>query len=547
MPSALTYPGVYVEEIPSGVRTITGVATSIAAFVGRTRKGATQSPRTVTSWADFERVFGGLSHDYPLSYAVRDFYENGGTTAIILRLFKAKDDQTPGLSKFTVNNGNLKLKAVSEGKWGDKIGVKIDKVGITEAVADAVDPALSAADFFNLTIIYGGPSGPKETYLGVTLRPNGGSRRLDRVLEQNSNLAAVDGALPDEAAPADTPAGEDPTNAANYPPTVTPATAKNFTGGDEGVDLDSNSFELQKDAQQNPIPKTGLEALERVDLFNLLCIPPPKLGDDQETDKAVYQKALTYCVRRRAMLIVDPPKTWTDISKITPNTAVSNDLGLSGPAARNAAVYFPRVKANDPLLGQTSSFVPCGMVAGVMARSDVTRGVWKAPAGVDAALNGAQGLTVTLTDLENGLLNPVGINCLRTFPIIGTVIWGARTLRGADLLGDEYKYVPVRRLALFLEESLFRGLQWVVFEPNDEPLWAQIRLNVGSFMHSLFSQGAFQGGSPRDAYFVMCDKTTTTQQDINTGIVNVVVGFAPLKPAEFVVLKIQQMAGQIQT
>lgn len=547
MPSALTYPGVYVEEIPSGVRTITGVATSIAAFVGRTRKGTAQSPRTITSWADFERAFGGLSHDYPLSYAVRDFYENGGTTAIILRLFKATNDQTPGVSKFTVGNSNLKLKALSEGKWGDKIGVKIDKAGITEAVADAVDPALTAADFFNLTIIYGGPSGPKETYLGVTLRPNGGARRLDRVLEQNSSLAAVDGALPDEAAPADTPAPEDPTNAANYPPTANPATAKNFTGGDEGVDLDSNSFELQKDAQQNPIPKTGLEALERVDLFNLLCIPPPKLGDDQETDKAVYQKALTYCVRRRAMLIVDPPKSWTDISKITPNTAVGNDLGLSGPAARNAAVYFPRVKVNDPLIGQTGSFVPCGMVAGVMARTDVTRGVWKAPAGVDAALNGAQGLTVTLTDLENGLLNPVGINCLRTFPIIGTVIWGARTLRGADLLGDEYKYVPVRRLALFLEESLFRGLQWVVFEPNDEPLWAQIRLNVGSFMHSLFSQGAFQGGSPRDAYFVMCDKTTTTQQDINTGIVNVVVGFAPLKPAEFVVLKIQQMAGQIQT
>jgi phage tail sheath protein FI len=545
MPSALTYPGVYVEEIPSGVRTITGVATSIAAFVGRARKGAAQNPRTITSWADFERVFGGLSHDYPLSYAVRDFYENGGTTAIILRLFKAKDAQTPGVAKFAV--GNLKLRALSEGTWGNKIGVKIDKAGITEAVADAVDPALNAADFFNLTVIYGGPSGPKEVYLGVTLRPNGGSRRLDRVLEQSSNLIAVDGALPDEAAPADTAANHDPTNAANYPPTADPATADHFALGDEGVDLDSGSFELQKDAQQAPIPKTGIEALDRVDLFNLLCIPAQKLGDDQETDKAIYQKALPYCVKRRAMLIVDPPKTWTDISKITPNTAISSDLGLQGPDTRNAAIYFPRVKVNDPLLGQTSTFVPCGMVAGVMARTDVTRGVWKAPAGVDAALSGAQGLTVTLTDLENGLLNPVGINCLRTFPIVGTVIWGARTLRGADLLGDEYKYVPVRRTALFLEESLFRGLQWVVFEPNDEPLWSQIRLNVGAFMHSLFTQGAFQGSSPKDAYFVMCDKTTTTQQDINSGIVNVVVGFAPLKPAEFVVLKIQQMAGQIQT
>jgi len=157
------------------------------------------------------------------------------------------------------------------------------------------------------------------------------------------------------------------------------------------------------------------------------------------------------------------------------------------------------------------------------------------------------GLSVPLNDNQNGLINPLGVNCLRSFPIIGNIVWGARTLRGADILGDEYKYVPVRRTALFIEESLFRGLKWVVFEPNDEPLWGQIRLNVGAFMQGLFRQGAFQGTSARDAYFVKCDKDTTTQSDINLGIVNVVVGFAPLKPAEFVVLKIQQMAGQIQT
>jgi hypothetical protein len=152
-----------------------------------------------------------------------------------------------------------------------------------------------------------------------------------------------------------------------------------------------------------------------------------------------------------------------------------------------------------------------------------------------------------MNDDENGELNPLGINCLRTFPVYGNIVWGARTLRGADVLGDEYKYVPVRRTALFIEESLYRGLKWVVFEPNDEPLWGQIRLNVGAFMQGLFRQGAFQGTSARDAYFVACDKSTTTQNDINLGIVNVVVGFAPLKPAEFVVLKIQQLAGQIQT
>ena len=208
------------------------------------------------------------------------------------------------------------------------------------------------------------------------------------------------------------------------------------------------------------------------------------------------------------------------------------------------ALYFPRVIQADPKReGQLDVFVPCGIIAGVMARTDTARGVWKAPAGLDAALTGIQGLQVNLNDDENGMLNPIGINCLRAFPINGRVVWGSRTMRGADQLADGYKYVPVRRTALFIEESLYRGTQWVVFEPNDEPLWAQIRLNVGAFMHGLFRQGAFQGTTPRDAYFVKCDKETTTQNDINLGIVNIIVGFAPLKPAEFVIIKLQQIAG----
>jgi len=214
----------------------------------------------------------------------------------------------------------------------------------------------------------------------------------------------------------------------------------------------------------------------------------------------------------------------------------------------NAAIYFPRVKVPDPLQeNRLEEFVPCGVVAGIFARTDAQRGVWKAPAGQEATLTGVRELTYKMTDGENGQLNPVGVNCLRTFPIIGHVVWGARTLDGADRLASEWKYIPVRRLALFLEETLYRGMQWVVFEPNDEPLWAQIRLNVGAFMQNLFRQGAFQGSSPREAYFVKCDAETTTQNDINLGIVNVLVGFAPLKPAEFVIIKIQQMAGRVQT
>ncbi|QPF82496.1 phage tail sheath family protein [Bradyrhizobium genosp. L] len=193
---------------------------------------------------------------------------------------------------------------------------------------------------------------------------------------------------------------------------------------------------------------------------------------------------------------------------------------------------------------EVEDFAPSGAIAGVFARTDAARGVWKAPAGLDATLNGASQLTTVVTDAENGQLNQLGLNCLRFFPTAGYVVWGARTLRGADQLADDYKYIPVRRTALFIEESLYRGLQWVVFEPNDEPLWAQIRLNVGALMQILFRQGAFQGASPSDAYFVKCDRTVTTQDDVDRGVVNVQVGLAAFKLAEFVVINIQQMAGQ---
>ena len=235
----------------------------------------------------------------------------------------------------------------------------------------------------------------------------------------------------------------------------------------------------------------------------------------------------------------------TTVSVCAKNLVVCTE---ASPEGFDIAQFTTAVTADasaETILNRLADFAPCGAVAGIMARTDVQRGVWKAPAGLAASLSGVQGLTYTMTDRQNGVLNPVGLNCLRTFPVAGHLVWGARTLAGADLLASEWKYVPVRRLALFLEESLFRGTQWVVFEPNDEPLWAQIRLNIGAFMQDLFRQGAFQGSSPRDAYFVKCDRETTTQSDINRGVVNILVGFAPLKPAEFVVIKLQQMAGQI--
>lgn len=292
----------------------------------------------------------------------------------------------------------------------------------------------------------------------------------------------------------------------------------------------------------------GIEALDDVDLFNILCLPRASqvtgnhaLSEGQS--QAVMTRANAYCEEHRAFYIVDPP---SNVNEVAEAKAWLQNSGLAG--RRNAALYFPQVAIPDPLNEfRLRSFGPSGTLAGLYARTDGTRGVWKAPAGTEATLVNVQGFEYLLNDPENGTLNQRGINCLRQFPVFGRVSWGARTLDGDDQIGSEWKYVPVRRTALFIEESLFRGTQWVVFEPNDEPLWAQIRLNIGAFMQNLFRQGAFQGKTPREAYLVKCDSETTTQNDINLGIVNIIVGFAPLKPAEFVIIKIQQLAGQIQT
>jgi phage tail sheath protein FI len=242
------------------------------------------------------------------------------------------------------------------------------------------------------------------------------------------------------------------------------------------------------------------------------------------------------------MLILDPPADWTDAAAAEQGAQLG-PYGLNGWRARNAAIYFPRLRKLNSLLGMVEATPPAGLIVGAYARMDEQRGVWKAPAGFEATLRGVEDLELGLTDEQQRILASRAVNCLRNLLGAGPVIWGARTLAGADALGSEYKYVPVRRLALFIEESIYRGTQWAVFEPNDEPLWAQLRLSVGAFMNALFRQGAFLGPTPRDTYFVQCDATTTTQADIDRGIVNIIVGFAPLMPAEFVVLYIEVRAG----
>lgn len=582
MPSALTYPGVYVEEIPSGVRTITGVATSITAFVGRALRGPTDQAVSLNSFGDFETIFGGLWTGSTLGFAVRDFFLNGGGQAVVVRLYNAdtgasEDDRPRTTYDFAV--GNVKLRAASPGQWGVGLRAKVDKIGIPDEIATAL--GVAKADIFNLTVI-DSRSGQSERFSNLTLKET--SRRVDRVLIANSQLVRYNGTPDATKAPFEGDGDEklDPLGtlekelavlkgkltdkqnegAADVTAEKTAVTDKKkalddairkltskVDGGaladmvSDGIELAIASF-LPANAETE---KKGLYALEQIELFNLLNIPPYKpTTQELDVDVNLIATAGAYCERRRAMLIVDPPKNW--VSKSVAKTKFTDTADDHvGTASRNAALFFPRLRKPNPLRdNQMEDFAPGGSIAGIFARTDAQRGVWKAPAGLDATIVGASGLSLVLTDAENGELNPLGINVLRSFPGTGRVVWGSRTLRGSDQLADEYKYIPVRRTALFIEESLFRGLKWVVFEPNDEPLWAQIRLNVGAFMHNLFRQGAFQGSSPRDAYFVKCDKETTTQNDINLGIVNVVVGFAPLKPAEFVVIKLQQIAGQIE-
>lgn len=503
MPIPVNHPGVFVQEIPGGNVTITGVETSITGFVGRTVMGPL-APTHCLGLADFERAFGGPAAGYPLGDAVADFFQNGGSQAIIVRVFKAPAGAGDGLAR--ASGGGLTLVAATPGAWANG------------HLAMSIEASAAPVDLFNLVLTYKTPDGGEtvERFQNVTVEGDAAPRRLDQVLQTQSQLARVPGG----PLPAATP---------------TAVTDVAFAGGADSAGL--TAADLTGDPQLH----TGIYALDNVDLFNLLCIPPDPADADYGDLATLYQAAALYCLKRRAMLILDPPKAWSDHARQgRPDQVQPSDLGINGPEleARNCAVYFPRIRKADPVTGQIETFPPCGAIAGIFAATDNSRGVWKAPAGISAGIRGINGLEFNLSDDQNGQLNPLGINCLRNFPIMGLVVWGARTLRGADMLSDDYKYVPVRRLALYIEESLDRGTKFAVFEPNNEALWSTLRQSIGAFMTGLFQQGAFYDR------FVKCDGETTTQDDIDRGIVNVVVGFAPATPAEFIVLQIQQQAGQ---
>ncbi|HEY7126514.1 MAG TPA: phage tail sheath C-terminal domain-containing protein [Ktedonobacterales bacterium] len=652
MPITPTYPGVYIEEVPSGVHTITGVATSIAAFVDYFPRGPMNQAVQLFNMADFERTFGGLDQASEASYGIQQFFINGGTEAWAVRVAvgaTAADAQIDHVLPAAASA--LTVKAINEGAWGNNLRVRIDSnvptagefnlvvseyatVGNRVSVArqetfrnlsmvstqsNFVEKVINdsnagsklvrvTASGANAPLANGTFSGTHSSdpnigsatpMLSVSIGPGGGTPVTATATLPLPSSITLPGTVPlttlapvleaaiRSAAPANSAfagatvtvggnqlqvlagpgnplnvvtfakAGSDTTatdlkltgsavttNIQEYPlGGGAVANSAKFGGNDGGNGAMPGATELIG----NQLNKSGVFALEDVDLFNLLCIPRTAAvsGSNALTAtqaQAVMSAAITYCMARRAFFLMDTPAGITNPNAIKTWMAANDGLRSS-----YAALYYPRIDAPDPLDNyRLRSFGASGTLAGLFARTDSARGVWKAPAGTEASLRNISSLDDALTDQENGALNPLAINCLRTFPIYGTVCWGARTLDGSDQKASEWKYIPVRRMALFLEESLYRGTKWVVFEPNDEPLWAQIRLGIGAFLHTLFRQGAFQGKTPRDAYFVKCDSETTTQADINQGIVNILVGFAPLKPAEFVIIRLQQMSGQIE-
>ena len=495
MPITPTYPGVYVTEIPSGVRPITGVATSITAFLGAALKGPVNRPTQVNGYADFERIFGGLWASSPMSFAVRDFFLNGGGQALIVRLVR-EDAQ-----RAKIDVGDLHLVAGSEGAWSANLEVTIAAGSTDKDVLDKY--RVEAGDLFTLSVV-DVKTGDGETFPNVTLKA-ASPRFLPEVLAHESVLLDVVDPLP----------------------TTTPTASSGNKVTVEGVDgsaLNDDSYTgTGKEAAQE-----GLYALEKADLFNLLCIPPSLLEPAISTSAGVYGKALAYCVKRRAMLIVDPPPTLNTSNGSTELTA----LGLNGTDARNAVLYFPRIVEPDPTAeNRPKAFVPCGAMAGIMARTDASRGVWKAPAGLDAGLAGVTDLKVNLTNDENGTLNPLGVNCLRTFPVdrpgrLGRADPARRRpagrrvqVRAGPAAGAVPGGVPVPRARNGWCSS-----------PTTNRSGRRSGSTSGRSCRTCSGRARSRASSPRDAYFVKCDGETTTANDRNLGRVNIVVGFAPLRP-----------------
>ena len=501
MPSYL-HPGVYVEEIPSGSRPIEGVATSTAAFVGVTQRNSTHEPVLIGSVNDYMDLFGPiLTSSDAMGLAVQAYYRNGGGAAYICPLSSAS---STGTNSF----GDLTVSANGDGPWADFLYIRITSVSGSDFDME-VGTRNSTGTFYSL-----------ESYEKVSLDSTLDTYAETIINDQSTYITvAVMG--------------------------VTLPTVTNNDGDGDGND---DGEVLVGGSQTAPIASDYAsfyeDTMRKIREISIIVLPGQAWAADG-TGNSIISETRAHCEKmKNRVLIIDPPEDHELL-----NAGLVATMSL--PTSTYTVLYYPWVGVSNPLfhpdrnpsVRSTINVAPSAIAAGMWAKIDGKRGVWKAPAGVETQLTGASSLRFQVENKEQDQLNPLGINCIRKLPNYGSVIWGARSL--STKADPEWRYVPVRRTAIYIEESIYNGIQWAVFEPNDNPLWSSLRANIGAFMNGLFRAGAFQGQKASDAYFVRCGLgDTMTQGDIDRGQVIVMVGFAPLKPAEFVIVRIQQKVGE---
>jgi phage tail sheath protein FI len=532
MPITPTFPGIYIEELPSNAHSVTAAPTSVTVFIGYTHPFKTNPDNwnkavEIFSYLEYEKEFGGMytsgAIESHVAYAVNQFFLNGGSTAWVVGLRPSYFDTS---TDPPTNEGFVgAAMAVVGGANGITFTAKepIDVIPMSVTI-DNLQTTTVNNDTADISISYGSRA---ETFRKVTTDPNS-AKFIQKVFDSSSQLVAV--------SPTNTGTNVygNPLVAVNQQAFGYPNPPYTVAGYPKAAWTTFNAADFAPVFQED-------SSLDKVSIFNLMVIPGV-------ADNGIWSEAAAFCERKRAFLIMDPP-TLDSADGDGGLPLIADDmLGSTIPKSANSALYFPYLKSSDPLTSNIAHLPPSGFVAGIFARTDVNRGVWKAPAGLETVINNTVGVVESgrMTDARQGTLNPIGVNCIRDFPGIGSVVFGARTSVAANPSFEQWRYVPVRRMALFIEQSLYNSLGWAVFEPNDEPLWIALRTTVENFMLGLFNQGAFQGSKPSQAFQVKCDGTTTTQTDIDNGIVNIIVAFAPLKPAEFVIIKIAQLAGQTQ-
>jgi phage tail sheath protein FI len=548
MSASYSYPGVYIQELPSSSHAIIPAPTSIAAFVGYSHPyhtGAFGEAVQIFSFTDYQTYFGGLFSsgitDASLPRAVYQFFLNGGSTAWVVGLQPGLFD-TDLVTRLGPGGVYPTFTIPTAGTGAGPFGLVFSSLQPIDTITPSIKltNVRSGGAVFDVIITYGTQI---ETYRGITL-PTGAKPAPtdpDVMINGISKLVTV--------AKASGGFGNSYPAAATVPPTPPPAWA-DVTAG-QTYTTGYSAADFLGDGTSTPGIFEPNSTLDNVEIFNLLLIPGI-------TDNAVVSAALAFAERKRAFCIIDAPAQAPAVKLPPPAATPPNPqpivnwmTGLTDgtyelPESQNGALYYPYLLSTDPVTGKVIPMAPSGFVAGIYAATDASRGVWKAPAGLATNVLNTTGPVSSgiMNDQQQGVLNLQSINCLRAFSGVGTVVWGARTLVGANPAYQQWMYVPVRRMTLFIEQTLLANLRWVVFEPNDEPLWVAITSSISAFMLSLFRQGALQGSTPSDAFQVKCDSTTTSPDDQAKGIVNIVVAFAPLKPAEFVVVKIAQLAGQ---